>query len=217
MHPFKPGISLKLPLAAFTPAATPHMRTLPCTAIAVALLAAAVAGCGRAPDPDVPSPAAGDSNAVPVTTATVTDTLPPCDGPCPMTASDVSGVYVLVERNGRPLPSTMHYYPDPQTPGRRCTAIVESDTVTLREDGTFEQRESGRNWCNDMPTPTVSTAGSLHGHFALHGPRGDTIAMGITAVDPPVRLEGVVIGSELRLVTTSEPTRISFRYLRQRD
>jgi len=188
------------------------MRTLPCTAAAAALLAA-MANCGRGPDPGVPASA---NDSVQVTTLTVTDTLPPCDGPCPMTASDVSGVYVLVEQDGRPLPSTSHY-PDPQTPGRRCTAIIESGTLTLREDGTFRESTVGRNWCNDMPTPTRSTADTLHGTFALHGPRGDSIAMGITQLDPPATSEGVFIGRELGLVTTSEPTRISFRYLRQCD
>ena len=193
------------------------MRTLPCTALAVALLAAAAAGCGRGPDPSsAKGRVAGNGDTIPVTRTTVADTLPPCDGPCPMTASDVSGVYVLVEQNGHPLPSTTHY-PDRQTPGRRCTAIIEGGTLTLREDGTFEERDVGRNWCNDMPTPTRSTADSLHGHFALHGPRGDSIAMGSTQLDPPAESEGVIIGSELRLVTTSEPARISFRYLRQRD
>jgi hypothetical protein len=145
-------------------------------------------------------------------------TLPPCNGPCPPPASGVRGTYVLVEMDGAPLPHTSRYR-DPQTPERTCTGIVESDTLTLWDDGTFQQRGTGRNWCNDMPAPDRSTVDSLRGTFALHGPRGDSIAMEITALDPPVEMSGVFRGGELRLVDQShtETPRSSFRYLRRRD
>jgi hypothetical protein len=94
---------------------------------------------------------------------------------------------------------------------------VESDTLTLRADGTFDQRGMGRNWCNDMPTPTRSNPGSLGGTFGLYGPHGDSIALGIRALDPPVELRGVVSGRELRLVylgDTDRPRSVS-RYVRR--
>lgn len=195
------------------------MQTLSPTMILIALLAAG--GCGRGsatrldPPADDRAAVAGRDTAA-ASTQTTTDTLPPCDGPCPTTASDVRGVYVLVEREGKPLPYTTHYS-DPLTPGRTCTAIVESDTLTLRADGTFEQRGMGLNWCNDMPTPTRSTADSMRGTFGLYGPRGDSIAMGITELDPPAELRGVLSGRELRLsdqADTDRP-RSAFRYVRR--
>jgi|GEM_PF-6855718 len=184
--------------------------------IPLLLAALGCLACRGEPDPREP-PSAADRPGVTRSTAVDTssverETIPPCDEACPAAAS---GVFALVERNGNPLPDTLRL-PDPDKPGRTCTFIVESDTLTLWENGTYQARTTGLTWCNDMPRPGNARPDSLDGTFTLHGTRADSISLWSDALDPAVRDEGWFVGDELRLVATRETPRITFRYVRVR-
>lgn len=173
----------------------------------IPVLLALLAACDSMPEPR--AAAVGTDTSVAVTVVPGTDTTrgePPCAEPC-RTRDEVAGDYVLVEMDGRPLPHTSRFV-DPAYPSRHCTSVVDEGGVTLLADGTFRERNKGRIWCDDM----------RRGRFNLYGPSGDSIAMGITAIDPPIRLIGALAGDELRVVDVSEveTPKSAFRYVRRR-
>jgi hypothetical protein len=196
----------------------PVPRLIPLVRIAAVLILCGVAGCGSAPGSR--GAAAHPDSTAPLAAPAAADTMsgiPPCRETSCRTPDSVAGDYVLIEMDGKPLPHTRHFAADDE-PGRRCTSIVEDETIRLGADGRFEQSGSGRIWCDDMRPPAASSRSTLTGGYALYGPGGDSIAMGITAIDPPARLQGVLDADELRVADISDWSSASrtFRYARRR-
>jgi hypothetical protein len=129
------------------------------------------------------------------------------------TRSNVAGEYVLVERDGKRLPHTMHL----SDPRETCDITLIRDVLVLRPDGEYTGESEGYSQCNDRPRPDTSVMHHYRGTFSLRGPRGDTIVLAELA-DTELKQRGVLRGDELRVdaeVLASPRRRMRFRYVRQ--
>jgi hypothetical protein len=134
-----------------------------------------------------------------------------CRGPV-RTFATVAGEYVLVERDGQPLPHTIREEID----GQSCTSTVVRLVMTLHEDGTWQQESEEREQCPGAPPRTLHTPPVSY-TYHLRGPLGDTLMLGTDEVEGYPAPKGVFDGDEIRLVMAhpyhSDTT--YFRYVRQ--
>ncbi|WP_420128662.1 hypothetical protein [Longimicrobium sp.] len=135
------------------------------------------------------------------------------------THGTVAGEYVLVERDGEPLPHTISTV----SGGYRCTATLIRLVMTLRADGTWFEDGQNRRGCTPVMVErmeTEDTSRIFHGtgRYELRGPRGDTLVMTDSAL-PHQPQTGVFTGDELRMILPLAPPLDTVRYLyvRQRS
>lgn len=130
------------------------------------------------------------------------------------TLHSVAGEYVVVERDGQPLPHTLPLEVD----GQRCASTLIRLVMTLREDGTWNDEVEERRQCPGAPPRTLLHRVPDSDTFQLRGPRGDTLMLGTHEVEGYPRAWGVFKGDELRLVLTHPYHRDTtyYRYVRQR-
>jgi hypothetical protein len=129
------------------------------------------------------------------------------------TLSNVAGEYVMVERDGKRLPHTMHV-PDPPNP---CDFTLIRDVLVLRPDGEYTGESESYSNCTGQPQPDTSVMDHYRGTFSLRGPRGDTIVLAELATTE-IKQRGVLRGDELRVeyeVLTAPRRTVRFRYVRQ--
>jgi hypothetical protein len=138
-----------------------------------------------------------------------------CDrAPRVRTFATVAGDYVVVERNGQPLPHTLPW----EVEGRACTSTLIRMVMTLRDDGTWLEDVDSRVKCPGEPSRPEPMERGDPAPYTLRGPRGDTLdllppAIGIS----DYYLAGVLDGDELHLVMIDRPRAdtIRMRYVRQ--
>jgi hypothetical protein len=132
-----------------------------------------------------------------------------------LTAGTVAGEYVMVERQGSPLPHTMRFSRE----GRTCELTLIRDVLTLGAGGEWREESEGRISC-EGETPRVPEVFRTAGRYDLRGPRGDTLVLTDTVHPANERQQGVFRGDELRLKATGEEMAapvLRFRYVRQRS
>lgn len=137
-----------------------------------------------------------------------------CEGaPRVRTFATVAGDYVVVERDGMPLPHTM----PSEVEGRACTSTLIRMVMTLRDDGTWFEDVDSRVKCPGEPSRAEALGSDGDpARYTLRGARGDTLDL-LPVNDPDYYLKGVFDGDELRLVMIYGPRADTtrFRYVRQ--
>jgi hypothetical protein len=68
------------------------------------------------------------------------------------TPSNVAGEYVLMERDGKRLPHTLHL----SDPRETCDITLIRDVLVLRPDGEYTGESEGYSQCNGAPRPDSS-------------------------------------------------------------
>lgn len=146
-------------------------------------------------------------------TAAVCGVVLGCDAaPRVRTFATVAGDYVVVERDGQPLPHTipsdMH--------GRACTSTLVRMVMTLRDDGTWLEDVDSRVTCPGQPTRPAPMKPADPSPYTLRGPRGDTLDL-YPQGSADLSLQGAFDGDELRLVMIYNPRADTtrFRYVPQ--
>lgn len=134
------------------------------------------------------------------------------------TAATVAGDWVMVERDGKRLPSTERR----TWPGSlgTCTSTLIRSVLSLRADGSWSEETEARAWCDGVPAPDTSMVEHNAGRFQLRGLHGDTINLFPQGADSTSRQKGVIAGDELRLEFTllkPDTVTIRYRYERVRD
>ena len=128
------------------------------------------------------------------------------------TRGSVAGEYVLVERDGKPLPHPLRVL---DGTGRPCTTVLVRLVLALHDDGSWVQEGEGRSHCPGEPSPRrdpIEDAGA----YDLLGPAGDSVVLRDT-LRPNPEEKGVFVRDELRTVMPQPPPHdtLRFRYVRQ--
>lgn len=127
------------------------------------------------------------------------------------TNGTVAGEYVLVERQGQPLPHTMHV---PDGNGRPCTLTLVRLVLTLHADGAWREVGDGSSQCQGDTAPRRDVL-DYAGEYHLRGPAGDTVVLRDTLYGEAEQT-GVFVRDELRLVIPQPPRdTLRYRYVRQ--
>jgi hypothetical protein len=147
-------------------------------------------------------------------TAVVLGAVLGCGGgePRVRTRGSVAGEYVMVEREGKPLPHTMRV---PAGDGRPCTVTLVRLVLALHDDGSWVQEGEGSSHCAGEASPRRDPIFDA-GEYSLLGPRGDTLVLRDTLHLNPEE-KGVFVRDGLRTVMPQPPpyNTLRFRYVRQ--
>ena len=132
-----------------------------------------------------------------------------------LTAESVAGEYVMLERQGRPLPHTVRF----SRAGRACELTLVRSVLTLDAGGEWREESEGRLSC-EGEKPGASEIFRTAGRYDLRGSRGDTLVLADTLHPVNEPQQGVFRGDELRLEAIGREVGVPvfrYRYVRRRS